>query len=310
MIKSKKIKLGNCLNIISGYAFKSKFFNEVGDGLPLIRVRNVNSGFSGLYYSGDYEDKFLVKNGDVLVGMDGDFKCIKWNQGTALLNQRVCKLVPNEKINKSFLLQFLPNILNDIHSKTTYTTVKHLSVKQIKDIDIDLPSLSDQKRIAQVLTDCKELIAKRKESIALLDGLLKSSFLEMFWEKNPEYRKWQINTIESYALKRKGSMRSGPFGSSLLHEEFSESGDVKVLGIDNVVNNSFEEGKPRFITLEKYKELRRYTVYPGDVLISIMATNGRSAVVPENIPLAINSKHLAAISLNQEIILPISSSYS
>ncbi len=149
----------------------------------------------------------------------------------------------------------------------------------------------------------ENLIAKRKESIDLLDELVRSTFLEMFWNVSAK-KSWPKNTIESYALDKKGSMRTGPFGSDLLHDEFADEGDVMVLGIDNVVNNYFERGKPRYISIEKFEKLKRYRVNAGDVLISIMATNGRSAVVPNDIPMAINTKHLAAISLNEKKMLP------
>ena len=177
-----------------------------------------------------------------------------------------------------------------------------ITATNLNKIDLLIPEkLDDQQKIAQLLTQIEELINKRKESIKLLDELTKSTFLDMFIH-NPESTTWELNKIENLAVNQKGSMRTGPFGSDLLHSEFVEDGEVAVLGIDNAVNNKFMWGQRRFITNEKYEQLKRYTIYPNDIIITIMGTVGRTAVIPPDIPLAINTKHLAALTLNQKLV--------
>ncbi|MDH5681462.1 MAG: restriction endonuclease subunit S, partial [Spirochaetota bacterium] len=73
-------KLGDLIEVISGYAFKSSNFQKVG-GLPLVRIRDVKRGFSTTRYIGEYSEDFLINNGDLLIGMDGEFNIERWRGG-------------------------------------------------------------------------------------------------------------------------------------------------------------------------------------------------------------------------------------
>ena len=106
----KTDKLSNYVEILSGFAFESKLFNDENNGMPLIRIRDVGKNVSKTFYPGDYDKKFIVKNGDYLIGMDGDFRLSEWKGTEALLNQRVCKIsvVKSNELVKQYLLFFLP----------------------------------------------------------------------------------------------------------------------------------------------------------------------------------------------------------
>ena len=147
------------------------------------------------------------------------------------------------------------------------------------------------------------------ELINKYEELSESIYIDLFGQPFKNERNFKKVKIADIVLKGKNKIRSGPFGSDLLHSEFVQSG-ISVLGIDNVVENRFRNRNQRFITEQKFNQLSRYQVFEDDVLVSIMGTVGRSAVVPKNIGLAINTKHLVAITTNKKLINPHFLNYS
>ena len=215
----------------------------------------------------------------------------------------IIPILPKEGVSRDYLFYFLrtPDIVNLATSSCSGANLPRLGPKQLASFQIPLPPLDQQKRIARILDAADALRAKRREALVQLDTLLQSTFLDMFGELTGNG--WEMVTVEDVARNKNGAIRTGPFGSQLLHNEFVGEG-IRVLGIDNAVANVFREGEPRFITPQKYERLRRFTVRPGDVLITIMGTCGRCAVVPEDIGVAINTKHLCCITLDREKCLP------
>nr|WP_232098579.1 restriction endonuclease subunit S [Serratia ureilytica] len=164
---------------MSGFAFKSNYFGD--SGIPLVRIRDVMRGFSETYYSGEYDEQFVVNNNDILIGMDGDFNIAKWAGGEALLNQRVCRIIPDlSVVDADYLFYFLPLKLREIWDETAFVTVKHLSVKKINDIDIPLPELSIQKDISAMLRVSDSLRNQSKKIESDLNALSQAVFLDMF----------------------------------------------------------------------------------------------------------------------------------
>lgn len=215
----------------------------------------------------------------------------------------ILPVLPGPELDRGYLTWLLltPEMVSLAASRATGANLPRLSPNALAEMKIPLPPLPEQRRIAEILDKADALRAKRRAALAQLDTLTQSIFLDMFGD--PDAHRWPIVKVADLADHTQAGIRTGPFGSQLLHSEFTDSG-IAVLGIDNVVENEFRWAQRRHISEDKYRQLERYTVRPGDVLITIMGTIGRCAIVPNNIPTAINTKHLCCISLDRSKCLP------
>lgn len=205
-----------------------------------------------------------------------------------------CRLVTRE-----YLAAYLrsPAFLHWVTQQVDGAKMPRVSMKVFWDHELSLPTLDEQRQITDVLDRADRLRHMRQEAIRLADEFLRAAYLDLA-QRNPARV-----PVESLLADVPNAARTGPFGSQLLVSEFTESG-IPVLGIDNVVSNAFTWAAPRFISPEKYAELERYTVRPGDVMVTIMGTTGRVAIAPDDLPTCISTKHLCTLTLDRRRMLP------
>lgn len=179
----QRVPLSAVASILNGAPFDAALFNKTS-GMPLARIRDVLSGATSTYYTGEYDDAYLLERGDLLIGMDGDFHTGSWGAQRALLNQRVCKLTVNPDFYDKKLLGFaLPGYLAAINANTPSITVKHLSSKTVGEIELPLPPRAEQTRIVEtleaLLTDLDagvaELKAAQRKLVRYRQSLLKAA---------------------------------------------------------------------------------------------------------------------------------------
>ena len=156
--------LFDCVDILYGYPFDSTAFNENRIGFPLIRIRDIIPSFTKTYTTEKADERYVIKRGDMLVGMDGNFNVCFWQSDDAYLNQRVCKITAKDSIlNQKYLYYYLPYELEDIFKTVSYVTVKHLSDKHFRTMRIPLPPLAEQHRIVEKLEQVLGEIDKLKK---------------------------------------------------------------------------------------------------------------------------------------------------
>ena len=160
-------KLTKVSYIQYGYPFDSSLFSEDNSYIPLIRIRDVKPGIPSTYYTGDYSSDYIIHRGDILVGMDGEFNLAKWQSRDGLLNQRVLKLSGKDGTCISgYLYHYMGPVFKRIEKQTAGGSVKHLSAKVINNLEIPIPSLSEQNRIVGILDTFTDSIENLKQQIA------------------------------------------------------------------------------------------------------------------------------------------------
>ena len=197
-------KLSEACDVLYGCPFDSAQFTDDSKYMPLIRIRDIKNSSTETFYKGTYSQEYVIKKGDFLIGMDGEFNVCEWKGVDALLNQRVCKVYSKnpETLDRRFLYWSLPLQLKQIEDLTPFVTVKHLSAKKIADIKIPNIPLDKQINIANELDSLSKIIADCKETLKDYDALEQSIFYDMFGDPVKNEKGWEVKKIEDvYSLK-------------------------------------------------------------------------------------------------------------
>ena len=145
--KGEKVKLTDLADITYGYPFESRLFNTKKLGRPIVRIRNVPIGQSQDYTTEVAKDMYLVHDGDLLIGMDGEFHMNFWSGGDAWLVQRTCKLAPKDKCHSGFIAEAIRAPIKAFQSAIVGSTVGHLGKADIDTIEIPCPEVEKSKRL-------------------------------------------------------------------------------------------------------------------------------------------------------------------
>ncbi len=297
--------LNEKVNFLSGFPFKSALFVEDKTKIGLIRIRDIQRQELRTHYSGEYDDTYIVKKGDVLIGMDGDFNITKWRIKDALLNQRICKVtaIDESGFDTDFLYYFLAPELLLINEKTVATTVKHLSVKDLREITKPFPPLPEQQKIAKILTSVDEVIEKTQAQIDKLKDLKTGMMQELLtngighteFKDSPVGRipaEWSVQSLDKLST----FITSGSRGWA---QYYSDTGAI-FIRIGNLTREhiNFRFRDTIYVNPPNSAEGKRTLVQTGDVLISITADLGVIAVVNDSIGEAYVNQHVSLVRLN------------
>ena len=127
----KRERLVDLVDVQYGYAFDGALFNSDKKGMPIIRIRNIPSGITDDYTTEEAGAQYIIHNGDIVVGMDGEFHINSWSGDDSYLVQRTCCMKPRNDEMRGWLLTAIYEPIKYFEKTVVGATVAHLGKKHI-----------------------------------------------------------------------------------------------------------------------------------------------------------------------------------
>ena len=167
------------ISIKYGSPFKSSMFSDK-EGIDLIRIRDLKTNSPQIKTVENISDMEYVNPGDVVVGMDAEFRPHIWVGNKGLLNQRVCKLIPNYDYSAALGYYFLKDPLAAIESYKAGTTVSHIGKTDFDAMTVMLPTDSELRILSKMIEPIFMSYVNNGIAIRVLSNLRNTLLVELF----------------------------------------------------------------------------------------------------------------------------------
>ena len=274
--------------IIKLFDYLPKSGRKAGDGngegkYPYFTSGQVQSKFIDFF---DYEGNCLV------LGTGGKASIhFASNKFSATNDCFVLKPKDNKKVISKYVYYYLAGRIPLLERGFRGAGLKHLSRQYLNDLSIPLLSPDEQVRIVSILDEADTLRKKRTKSIKLLDDYLRSTFLEMFGDPVVNPKGWDKDLLKS----KIAFLTSGSRGWA---KYYSNQGTL-FLRIQNIGRNKLILGDLSFVDAPDTQEANRTKALPRDLILTITADLGRTAIIPNNFEEAYINQHLALVRLKE-----------
>lgn len=293
-------RLGEVATYINGFAFAPEDWSE--NGLPIIRIQDLTgNSYQMNRYAGEYNPKYEVNRGDVLISWSASLGVYVWQGERALLNQHIFKVVFDKcEVDKSFYVHQVADILEKAASQAHGATMKHLTKPVFDALPFYLPDLPTQRWIADTLDKVAEGIGLCRKMLGKLDLMVKAKFGEMFGDPTGNSFNLSVKPMTEVC-----EIIDGDRGKNYPNaDEFSDEGYCLFLNAKNVTASGFYFDNCMYITKEKDDILRKGKLSRGDVVLTTRGTIGNLAFYTSDIPyehMRINSG-MVILRMNRKII--------
>lgn len=245
----------------------------------------------------------VLPAGSVLFSSRAPIGHVAMNTVPMATNQGFKSFIPRlETIHAKFLYHWLRTNRPYLESLGNGATFKEVSKAVVSRIELSLPPLPEQRRIAEVLDRAEALRAKRRAALAQLDALTQSIFLDLFGDPAFNLKEWPRSQLVELCNSA-DDIKCGPFGTQLARDEYRTKG-IPLWGIKNV-NAAFELSTAEFLEDDTAERLKQYSIEPGDIVMTRKGTVGNCAVYPEKYPFGIMHSDLLRLRVDRRKCEPV-----
>ena len=280
------MKLNEICEVYSGYAIKE--FNNIKKGLPVIKIGNIlTDGTLNLgecqFSTEDINEKYYSKKGDIYVALSGATTGklgIMEDEKKYIINQRV-GIIRLKSVSQNYIKFYLLKQTERIIDEAAGCAQQNISPKQIGEYDVPVFPEKEMLQISDILNNIVCVIKHYKAMIEKYDDLIKARFIEMFGD--PQINKFNWNKVNISKII-KGKVSNGYFAK---RNDYCENGNVKVLGVANIVNRMYSNVKDLPRTNVTQKDISKFKVQYGDMLFcrsSLVAEGiGKASIIPKDV---------------------------
>jgi type I restriction enzyme, S subunit len=275
-VEKRISRLDDVCEVIMGQAPSGEAYNKDGKGWLLI----AGAGDFGVLYPAPKkfttEASKLSRSGDIILGIRATIGVKVLSDGEYSLGRGVAAIRAKSTIDSRYLWHCLEDTRFQLSSKARGATFKQVSKQDICELEIPLPPIAQQKRIAAILDQAEALRSHRREAIGLLDELGRSVFLEMFGDVEATSR-FPVQPLES-VLKR--PLQNGAYFPK---DAYVDNGGIEMVHMSDAFYEVVIRGNLKQVVCSD-DEYKKYCLSEEDLLVARRSLTYEGAAKPCLIP--------------------------
>jgi len=290
------VNLGDIATFVNGFPFKPSDWST--EGMEIIRIQNLTKGSSETnYFKGVIPEKYKIIKGDILISWSATLDIFVWDGDDAWLNQHIFKVVFDKiNIDRQFFIYLIKHILEDMRREVHGATMQHITKGRFDSLQVPLPPLPIQKRIAEILDAADTLKRKDQELLKKYDELAQAIFIEMFGDP------FNNSSDSSNVVNFEKVTKLLTYGFTRPMKHFNKG--IPILTVKNIQKGFIDFINVHYASQLEFNELTaKCKPNNGDILITKDGSIGRTALLETDEMVCINQS-VALIKPNLLLVEP------